>query len=83
MFSIDVAGLLKGSLVKSWLDADLEYERKVLKTLKTPRLDSRVGQPGEEEVPQVEGQLDDNRKDAHSVDKDPSGVWVAAKSDHF
>ena len=82
MFSIDVAGLLKGSLVKSWLDADLEYERKVF-ALKTPRLDPRVGQPGEEEVPQVESQLDDHRKDAHSVDKDPSGVWVAAKSDHF
>ena len=82
MFSIDVAGLLKGSLVKSWLDADFEYERKVF-TLKTPRLDPRVGQPGEEEVPQVEGQLDDHRKDAHSVDKEPSGVWVATKSDHF
>ena len=61
MFSIDVAGLLKGSLVKSWLDADFEYEREVF-TLKTPRLDPRVGQPGEQEVPQVEGQLNGDRK---------------------
>ena len=82
MFSIDVAGLLKGSLVKSWLDADFEYERKVF-TLKAPRLDPRVGQPGEQEVPQVEGQLDDHRKDAHSVDKEPTGVGVATESDHF
>ena len=77
-----VTSLLKGRLIPSWLDADLEYERKVF-TVKTPRLDPCVGQPGEEEVPQVEGQLDDHRKDAHSVDQKPSGVWVAAKSDHF
>ena len=77
-----VTSLLKGRLIPSGLDADLEYERKVF-TLKTPRLDPRVGQPGEQEVPQIEGQLDDHRKDAHSVDKDPSGVWVAAKSDHY
>ena len=82
MFSIAVAGLLKGRLVKSWLDADFEYERKVF-TLKALRLDPRVGQPGEQEVPQIEGQLDHHRKDAHSVDKEPSGVGVAAKSDHF
>ena len=77
-----VTSLLKSRLIPGGLDADLEYERKVF-TLKTPRLDPRVGQPGEEEVPQVESQLDDHRKDAHSVDKDPSRVWVAAKSDHF
>ena len=63
MFSIDVAGLLKGSLVKSWLDADFEYEREVF-SLKDPCLDPRVGQPGEQEVPQVEGQLDGYSKDA-------------------
>ena len=61
MFSIAVTGLLKGRLVKSWLGADFEYERKVF-TLKTPRLDPRVGQPGEQEVPQVEGQLNGDRK---------------------
>ena len=61
MFSIAVTGLLKGRLVKSWLDADFEYERKVF-TLKAPRLDPRVGQPGEQEVPQVEGQLNGDRK---------------------
>ena len=61
MFSIAVTGLLKGRLVKSWLDADFEYERKVF-TLKTPRLDPGVGQPGEQEVPQVEGQLNGDRK---------------------
>ena len=56
-----VTSLLKGRLIPSWLDADLEYERKVF-TLKTPRLDPRVGQPGEQEVPQVEGQLNGDRK---------------------
>ena len=63
MFSIAVTGLLKGTLVKSWLDADFEYERKVF-TPKDPRLHPCVGQPGEQEVPQVEGQLNGDRKDA-------------------
>ena len=61
MFSIAVTGLLKGTLVKSWLDADFEYEREVF-TLEAPRLDPCVGQPGEQEVPQVEGQLNGDRK---------------------
>ena len=82
MFSIDVAGLLKGSLVKSWLDADLEYERKVF-ALKTPRLDPRVGQPGEQEVPQVEGQLGEHGKSAHRVDQKPS-IWrLTTEATHF
>ena len=63
MFSIAVTGLLKGRLVKSWLDADFEYEREVF-SLKDLCLDPRVGQPGEQEVPQIEGQLNGDRKDA-------------------
>ena len=61
MFSIAVTGLLKGTLVKSWLDADFEYEREVF-SLKDPCLHPCVGQPGEQEVPQVEGQLNGDRK---------------------
>ena len=61
MFSIAVTGLLKGALVKSWLDADFEYEREVF-TPKDPRLHPRVGQRGEQEVPQVERQLNRDSK---------------------
>ena len=77
-----VASLLEGGLVKSRLDADLEDEREVV-ALDGSRLHPCVGQPGEEEVPQVEGQLRDDCKCAKGVDQEPS-IWrLAAEVTHF
>ena len=78
---MSIASLLKGGLVKSWLDADLKYEREVF-ALKASRLHPCVGQPWEEEVPQVERQLGDDSKNAKRVDEKP-GIGGATEADHF
>ena len=66
-----VASLHQGGLVESRLNTNLKDERKVL-ALKVPRLDPRVGQAGEQEVPEVERQLGDDGKDANHVDEKPT-----------
>ena len=78
-----VASLLEGGLVKSRLGADLEDEGEVVVAFDGSRLDPGVGQPGEEEVPQVEGQLGDDCKRAKCVDQKPS-IWrLATEATHF
>ena len=42
-----------------------------------------VGQPGEEEVPEVEGQLDHHSENANHVDQKPAIIWSATETDHF
>ena len=79
---MSVASLLEGGLVESRLHADLKDEWKVV-ALNLSRLDPRVGQPGDEEVPQVERQLGDHGKNAERVDEKPT-VWrLATEAAHF
>ena len=78
---MSIASLLKGGLVKSWLDADLKDEWEVL-ALKASRLDPCVGQPREEKVPEVEPQLGDDCKNAKRVDQKPT-IWSATEATHF
>ena len=42
-----------------------------------------VGQPGEEEVPEVEGQLGHHGENANHVDQKPAIIWSATETDHF
>ena len=79
--SVSVTCLFQRLLVKSRLDADSKYERKIV-ALKISCLYSCVGESGKKEVPEVERQLGDNCKKAEDVDKKQS-VWSAAKSAHF
>ena len=79
---MSVASLLEGGLVKSRLDTDLKDEWEVV-ALNLSRLDPRVGQPRDEEVPQVERQLGDHCKNAERVDEKPT-VWrLATEAAHF
>ena len=79
---MSVASLLEGGLVESRLHADLKDEWEVV-ALNLSRLDPRVGQPGDEEVPQVERQLGDHGKNAERVDEKPT-VWrLATEAAHF
>ena len=78
---MSIASLLKGGLVKSWLNADLKDEWEVF-PLKASRLHPCVGQPWEEEVPQVERQLGDDGKNAKRVDQKP-GIGGATEANHF
>ena len=79
---MSIASLFEGGLVKSRLDADLEDEWEVF-ALKGSRLDPRVGQPGDEEVPQVERQLGDHSKSANHVDQKPTILRLATEATHF
>ena len=77
-----VASLLEGGLVKSGLNADLKDEGEVV-AFDGSRLDPGVGQPGEEEVLHVEGQLADHGESANGVDQKPS-IWrLATEATHF
>ena len=78
---MSIASLLKGGLVKSWLNAYLKDKWEVF-PLKASRLHPCVGQPWEEEVPQVERQLGDDGKNAKRVDQKPS-IEGATEADHF
>ena len=69
-----VASFHEGGLVKSRLDADLEDEREVV-AFDGSRLHPRVGQPRDEEVPQVEGQLGDHGEGANHVNQP---IWRLA-----
>ena len=70
---MSIASLFEGGLVKSRLDTDLKDEWKVV-AFDGSRLDPCVGQPGDEEVPQVERQLGDHGKNAERVDDKPT-IW--------
>ena len=78
---MSIASLLKGGLVKSWLNTYLKDEWEVF-PLKASRLHPCVGQPWEEEVPQVERQLGDDSKNAKRVDEKP-GIGGATEANHF
>ena len=78
---MSVASLLNGRLVKSRLDADLKDEWEVV-ALNASCLHPGVGQPGDEEVPQVERQLGDDGKNAKRVDQKPS-IEGATEANHF
>ena len=51
--------------------------------LNAPFLHPSVGQPGEEEVPEVEGQLGHHSENANHVDQKPAIIWSATETDHF
>ena len=78
---MSVASFLDGGLVKRWLDAYLKDEWEVV-ALNASRLHPCVGQPEDEEVPQVERQLDDDGKNAKRVDQKP-GIGGATEANHF